>query len=167
MNIDILFILIRQRFYKGTVWTRELPSYPSNNFAENPRKFPWIFPGNPRKFQGIFHRKIRWKCRQLFLGISHNPFGGTRSEEFLVTHSKEILVTHSEEFLVTHSEEILVTLSKEFLVLRISQEFPENVSGEILRNFVGKNSRKISQEFLETESQNCDPTKISNLGDKF
>ena len=27
--------------------------------------------------------------------------------------------------------------------------------------------RRISQEFLETESQNCDPTKISNLGDQF
>ena len=34
-------------------------NFPSNNFAENPRKFPGIFPGNPRKFPGIFHRKIR------------------------------------------------------------------------------------------------------------
>ena len=27
--------------------------------------------------------------------------------------------------------------------------------------------QSISQEFLENESQNCDPTKISNLGDQF
>ena len=60
---------------------------PSNNFVENPRKFP-----------GIFHRKIRWKCRQLFRGISCNPFQGNSH------NSKEILVTNSKAFLVTNSE---------------------------------------------------------------
>ena len=33
--------------------------------------------------------------------------------------------------------------------------------------FRGEKFRRISQEFLETESQNCDPTKISNLWDQF
>ena len=85
-------------------------------------------------------------------------------------------------------------------VLRISQEFPEKYSWEILRNFLrkiqekfsgisinlyfyliplkicklGDQVLKISQEFpenfseiSETEFQNCDPTKISHLGDQF
>ena len=73
--------------------TPRLP-IPSNNFAENPRKFP-----------GIFHGKIRWKCRQLFPGIYRYQFRGPRSEEFLVTVSKEFLVTNSREFLVTNSSE--------------------------------------------------------------
>ena len=61
-------------------------SYPSNNFAENPRKFPGIFPRNPRKFPGIFHGKIRWKCWQY-------------SGEFFVTHSGEFPESNSREIL--------------------------------------------------------------------
>jgi len=85
MNIDILFILIRQRFYRGTVWTQELPSYPSNNFAENPRKFPGIFPGN-----------LSWES---FLGIRGN------SQESFTGKSGENVDSFSQEFLITHSEE--------------------------------------------------------------
>ena len=119
---------------------------PSNNFTENPRKFPGIFPGNQRKFPGIFHRKIQWKCRQLFPGISHNPFQGTRSEEFLVTHSEEILVTLSKEFLVTNSREFPVSNSSEKpekifseKVFRTnSWEFPGNYSQDFLKSSSGK-----------------------------
>ena len=50
--------------------------HPSNNFAENPRKFPGIFTGNPRKFPGIFHGKT---------GENVDSF----SLEFLVTHSEK------------------------------------------------------------------------------
>ena len=105
------------------------------NLAENPRKFP-----------GIFHRKIRWKCRQLFLGISHNPFRGTRSEEFLVTHSEEILITLSKEFLVTNSMEFLVTNSAEKpekmstsdkFFRTNSWEFPGNYSQDFLKSSSG------------------------------
>jgi len=78
---------------------------PRNNFAENPRKFPGIFSGNPRKFPGIFYWKIRWKCWQLFQGISRNSFWGTRYKKFLLTHSEEILIILSKEFLVTNSAE--------------------------------------------------------------
>ena len=127
------------------VWTtgNDVIIIPSNNFAENPRKFSRIFPGNPPKFPGIFHRKIRWKCRQLFPGIFRNPFRGTRSEEFLVTHSEEILVTLSKEFLVTNSREFLVTNSSEKpekicskKVLRTnSWEFPWNYSQDFLKSF--------------------------------
>ena len=35
------------------------------------------FLGIRRKFPGIFHRKIRWKCRQQFRGTSRNQFQGT------------------------------------------------------------------------------------------
>ena len=41
---------------------------------------------------------------------------------------------------------------------------------EFLKNFwriIPEKFRRISQEILETESQNCDPTKISHLGDQF
>ena len=90
--------------------------YPSNNFTVNPRKSPRIFPGNPRKFPEILHRKIRWKCRQPFQGISRNPFRGTRSKEFLVTNSMEFLVTNSAE-----------KPEKMFLrnILKSSQHIPE------------------------------------------
>ena len=56
------------------IWESSMIRIPCNNFAENPRKFPGIFPGNPRKFSGIFHGKIRWKCRQVFRGNSRNQF---------------------------------------------------------------------------------------------
>ena len=64
---------------------------------------------------------------------------------------------NSQEFLETNSLNKFPEKSVNMV------KFPENISGEILRNFVGKNSG----EFLETESQNFDPTKISNLGDQF
>ena len=133
---------------------------PSNNFAENPQKFPGIFSGNPRKFPGIFHRKIRWKCQQLFPGISRNPFQGTRSEEFLVTHSEEFLVTNSKEFLVTASEEILITLSKEFLVTNSREFLVANSSekpGKICSKKVSRTNSwefpwNYSQDFLKSSS---------------
>jgi len=62
---------------RPTIWFGG-SAFPSNNFAE----FPGIFPGNPRKFLGIFHRKIQWKCRQLFRGISRNPFQGISCNPF-------------------------------------------------------------------------------------
>ena len=122
------FIFFRSKFsaFGALQWV------PSNNFAENPRKFPGIFP-------------IRWKCRQLFPGISRYQFRGTRSEEFLVTHSEEILVTLSKEFLVTNSREFLVTNSSEKpekicskKVFRTnSWEFPWNYSQDFLKNSSG------------------------------
>ena len=125
---------------------------PSNNFAENPRKFSGIFPGNPRKFPGIFHRKIRWKCRQLFPGISRNPFRGNRSEEFLVTHSEEFLVTHSEEIIVTLSKEFLVKNSREFLVTN-SSEKPEKIcSKKVFRTNSWEFPWNYSQDFLKNSS---------------
>ena len=51
-------------------------SYPDKILRKNPRKFQGIFPRNPQKFPGTFHRKIRWKCRQKFRGISRYPFLG-------------------------------------------------------------------------------------------
>ena len=117
---------------------------PSNNFVENPRKFPGIFPGNSRKFQGIFHRKIWWKWQQLFRGISCNPFRGTMSKEFLVTHFKEVLITLSKEFLVTNSREFLVTNSA---------EKPEKMSTKFVKIF-GNFQRKVLQnQFLGNYSQ--------------
>ena len=121
----------------------ELMHVPSNNFAENPRKFP-----------EIFHRKFRWKCRQLFRGISRNPFRGTRPEEFLVTHSAEILITLSKEFLVTNSREFLVTNTAEnvYNICGNSWEFPAKSSSEpIPRNFLGtipKIFSRVPQEYL-------------------
>ena len=45
------------------------------------------------------------------------------------------------------------------------------MSGELFRRnseeFCRENFRRISQEILETESQNCDSTKISHLWDQF
>ena len=113
------------------VWTtgNDVIIIPSNNFAENPRKFSRIFPGNPRKFPGIFHRKIRWKCRQLFPGIFRNPFRGTRSEEFLVTHS--------EEFLVTNSSEKPEKICSKKVFRTNSWEFPGNYSQDFLKSSSG------------------------------
>ena len=103
---------------------------PSNNFVENPRKFP-----------GIFHRKIWWKWQQLFRGISCNPFRGTMSKEFLVTHFKEVLITLSKEFLVTNYKELVVTNSAE----KPEKMWTKFV--EILGNF----QRKVLQnQFLGT-----------------
>ena len=113
---------------------------PSNNFVENPRKFPGIFPGNSRKFQGIFHRKIWWKWQQLFRGISCNPFRGTMSKEFLVTHFKEVLITLSKEFLVTNYKELVVTNSAE----KPEKMWTKFV--EILGNFQWK---VLQNQFLE------------------
>ena len=95
--------------------------------------------------QESFTGKSGEKCRQLFPGISRNPFRGTRSEEFLVTHSEEILVTLSKEFLVTNSREFLVTNSSEKpekicskMVFRTnSWEFPWNYSQDFLKNSSG------------------------------
>ena len=36
-----------------------------------------------------------------------------------------------------------------------------------MEEFLGEKFRRISQEFLETESQTCDPPKIFHLGDQF
>ena len=113
---------------------------PSNNFVENPRKFPGIFPGNSRKFPGIFHRKIWWKWQQLFRGISCNPFRGTMSKEFLVTHFKEVLITLSKEFLVTNYKEFVVTNSAE----KPEKMWTKFV--EILGNFQWK---VLQNQFLE------------------
>ena len=99
-----------------------------------------------RKFPGIFHRKIR----QLFPGISRNPFWRTRSEEFLATNSEEFLVTHSEEILITLSKEFLVTNSREFLVTN-SSEKPEKICSETENQLLGISLKlfpKFSQEFL-------------------
>jgi len=45
------------------------------------------------------------------------------------------------------------------------------ISGELFRKnseeFCREKFRRISQEILEIESQNCDPTKISHFGDQF
>ena len=121
-------------------------------FLGNPRKFPGTFPGNPRKFPGIFHRKIRWKCLQLFPGISRNPFRGTRSEEFLVTHSEEFLVTHSEEILVPLSKEFLESNSREFLVTNYSEK-PEKICSEkVFRTNSWKFPWNYSQDFLKSSS---------------
>ena len=112
-----------------------------------------------RKFPGIFHRKIR----QLFPGISCNPFWRTRSEEFLATNSEEFLVTHSEEILITLSKEFLVTNSREFLVTNYAEnvgkfcenswEFPAKSSSEpIPGNFLGtipKIFSRVPQEYLK------------------
>ena len=125
---------------------------PSNNFAENPQKFPEIFPGNPQNFPGIFHRKIRRKCRQLFWGISRNPFRGTRSEEFLETHSKDFLITLSKEFLVTNYREFLGANSVD-KVYGNSWEFPaKNSSEPNPGNFLGtipKIFLRVPLEYLE------------------
>ena len=47
-------------------------TFPSNNLAENPRKFPGIFPGNPQTFPAKSGENV-------------NRF----SQEFFVTHSEE------------------------------------------------------------------------------
>ena len=125
---------------------------PSNNFAENPWKYPGIFPGNPWKFPGIFHRKIRWKCRKLFRGISRNPFRGTRSEEFLLTHSEKILITLSKKFLVTNSREFLFTNSTENPEKMLTKfvEILGNFHRKVLQNqFLGI-SWNYSQDFLKS-----------------
>jgi len=45
------------------------------------------------------------------------------------------------------------------------------ISGEVFQRnsekFCGEKFLGISPDFLETESQNCDPTKISHLRDQF
>ena len=116
---------------------------------------PGIFPGNPRKFPEIFHRKIQWKCQQLYPGISRNPFRGTRSEEFLVTHSEEILITLFKEFLVTNTREFLVTDSAEKpeKICGNLWEFPAKCSSEpIPGNFlvtIPKIFSGVPQEYLE------------------
>ena len=126
-----LFKISFNSFNLSSVSEKRFHLTPSNNFAENTRKFP-----------GTFHRKIRWKCRQLFPGISRNPFRGTRSEEFLVTHSEEILVTLSKEFLVANSREFLVTYSSEKL---------EKICCEkVFRtNSIPKIFSRVPQEYLE------------------
>ena len=50
---------------------------PKEQFCGNSQEF---FTKNPVKM-----------TTAIFLGISRNPFRGTRSEEFLVPHSEEIL----------------------------------------------------------------------------
>ena len=93
-----------------TLYKIEVKLAPSNNFAQNPRKFPGIFPGNPRNSQESFKGKS---------GENVDSF----SQEFLVTHSEEPgLVTHSEEILVTLFKEFLVTNTMEFLVTNYSEK---------------------------------------------
>ena len=105
---------------------------PSNNFAENPRKFPGILPGNFRRF---LNRKIWRKCRQLFQGISRNPFRGTRSEEFLVTNSRNFLVTNSADKICGNSREFQRKVLQN-QVLGISWELFPRFSQEFLRNIL-------------------------------
>ena len=129
---DFNYIMGRSNFCDitcSTLWPTS--SSPSNNFAENPRKFP-----------GIFHRKIRWERRQFFPGISRNPFRGTRSEEFIVTHSEEILVTLSKEFLVANSLgnfllPILQKNQRKFVAKRPSEPIPGNFPGTIPKSSSG------------------------------
>ena len=49
-------------------------------------------------------------------------------------------------------------------VLRISQEFPENIFGEILRNFVGKNSGECLRNFSKMSLKTVIPQKSLILG---
>ena len=46
-------------------------------------------------------------------------------------------------------------------------EFPEKYSRKILRNFLAKIRGKNLRIFFETNSQNADPLKISQIGDQF
>ena len=49
-------------------------------------------------------------------------------------------------------------------VLGISQEFPENISGEILRNFVGKNSGQFLRNFSKLSLKTVIPQKSLIFG---
>ena len=49
-------------------------------------------------------------------------------------------------------------------VLRISQEFPENISGEILRNFVGESSGEFLRNFSKLSPKTGIPQKSLILG---
>ena len=118
------------------------------------RKFLGIFPRNPRKFSGIFLRKIRWKCRQQFRGISHipfrgisrnpfwsiswNPFQGISRNQFegisLENNLRKcrpnlgkFLGISREKFFRINSWELFPRFSHEFLrnILRYSQHIPE------------------------------------------
>ena len=46
-------------------------------------------------------------------------------------------------------------------------EFPEIYSRKILRNFLAKIRGNNLRIFIETNSQNTDPLKISQIGDQF
>ena len=130
----------------------------------------------PEKFSGISEGKILEK----FSGISRTFFyywiplkirkHGDQvpriSQEFLEKYSGEIL----RNFLGWNSGEIPRNFSNPILLLNspknpqtwwpIPKKF-SGISGEIFRRnseeFLGGKFRGISQEFLETESQNCDP----------
>ena len=125
-------------------------------------------------------RKIRGNFQESFTGKSGENVD-SNSEEFLVTYSKKFLITRSEAFLETHSEEFLITPAKEFLaiillinspknplhgdqVLRNSQEFPEKYSGEILRNFVGENSKEFFRNLSKPSLKTVIPQKPLILG---
>ena len=121
----------------GPIFVWDLP--PSNYFAENPQKFP-----------GIFHRKIQWKCRQLFRGISRNPFWGTRCEEFPVTWNshnciKEISCNQFQgiswyQFYRKNGENVVK-------IYENSWEFPAKSSSEPIP---GELFPRFSQEFLRS-----------------
>ena len=49
-------------------------------------------------------------------------------------------------------------------VLRISQEFPENYSGEILRNFLGKNSEEFLRNFSKLSLKTAIHKNLSSWG---
>ena len=59
---------------------------------------------------------------------------------------------------------------KLILLINSPKNFSRN-SGELFRRifeeFCGEKFQRIPQEILETESQNCDSTKISHLGDQL
>ena len=112
--------------------------YPRNNFAENPRKFP-----------GIFHGKIRWKCRQLFREILV-----TRSDEILITLSKEFLVTR--EFHVTNSAENPKKMSTKFV------EIPGNNSQDFLKSSSGISWNMLSIFLSKFTNQDLGPIIVNN-----
>ena len=115
-------------------------------------------------------RKIRGNFQESFTGKSGENVD-SNSEEFLVTYSKKFLITRSEEFLETHSEEFLAII----LLINspknplhgdqvLSQEFPEKYSGEILRNFVGKNSKEFLRNLSKPSLKTVIPQKPLILG---
>ena len=140
---------------------------PNNNFAENPRKFPRIFPRNPRKFPGIFHGKMWWKCWQVFQGISHSPFlrispkfDSGISPEFDLGISRELIWGISPESDVRISPE-LVTKSSLELDWQISFVFGGTHSQEILEKFLKfcwhfspDFLRKCYEKFLKMDHRN-------------
>ena len=134
---------------RPTIWFGG-SAFPSNNFAE----FPGIFPGNPRKFLGIFHRKIQWKCRQLFRGISRNPFQGISCNPFRGNSHNSIQRISSNQFQqISYYQFCRKTVENVVKICGDSWEFPAKSSSEpIPGNFLGtipKIFSRVPQEYLE------------------